>query len=466
MTQTQPTTFDPEAFAEILAAKCAPGVIDALARKPVFLPADIAPACFSGLFRPARYKIYYGGRGGSKCLKIGTKIIMADASLRKIEDVQKNDKVMGPDGKSRSVLNTTTGTSELYKVKQSPAIDYIVNSEHILSLKKSNCSKKPYEMLSSGKYRHPNGRYPSWPDITNIKVTEALKQSKRWAEHFRGYKCESLPFPEQEVKIDPYFLGVWLGDGTGRELRITTADKEIIDSCKKYAKSFGGNISVNGKSGNNAKDIGFLIKNGRVNPLWQKFKKYNLPNNKHVPAQYIYNSEQKRLALLAGFIDTDGWLKNNCYEIVQKSETLIRNIWLIANTLGFKTNLRKIKCTCGNNGKVGDYWALTISGNAWRIPVRIARKKINKKDCNPNKDFLVSKVEIESQGIGEYAGIGIDGDHLFLLEDGTVTHNSWSIARALINAAYKKPLRILCTREFQSSIADSVHRLISRHGII
>lgn len=38
---------------------------------------------------------------------------------------------------------------------------------------------------------------------------------------------------------------------------------------------------------------------------------------------------------------------------------------------------------------------------------------------------------------------------------------SWSIARALINLAYEKPLLILCTREFQSSIADSVHRLIS-----
>lgn len=37
---------------------------------------------------------------------------------------------------------------------------------------------------------------------------------------------------------------------------------------------------------------------------------------------------------------------------------------------------------------------------------------------------------------------------------------SWSIARALIKLAAEKPLRILCTREFQSSIGDSVYRLI------
>ena len=38
---------------------------------------------------------------------------------------------------------------------------------------------------------------------------------------------------------------------------------------------------------------------------------------------------------------------------------------------------------------------------------------------------------------------------------------SWTIATALIARAYSEPLRILCTREFQSSIADSVHRLLS-----
>ena len=38
---------------------------------------------------------------------------------------------------------------------------------------------------------------------------------------------------------------------------------------------------------------------------------------------------------------------------------------------------------------------------------------------------------------------------------------SHSFARALVKMAAEKPLRILCTREFQSSIADSVHRLIS-----
>jgi phage terminase large subunit len=38
---------------------------------------------------------------------------------------------------------------------------------------------------------------------------------------------------------------------------------------------------------------------------------------------------------------------------------------------------------------------------------------------------------------------------------------SWSIARHLVIDAAKRRLRVLCAREFQSSIADSVHRLLT-----
>jgi len=38
---------------------------------------------------------------------------------------------------------------------------------------------------------------------------------------------------------------------------------------------------------------------------------------------------------------------------------------------------------------------------------------------------------------------------------------SWSVARALLLLGYTKPLRILCVREIQKSISDSVHKLLS-----
>lgn len=38
---------------------------------------------------------------------------------------------------------------------------------------------------------------------------------------------------------------------------------------------------------------------------------------------------------------------------------------------------------------------------------------------------------------------------------------SWGFARALLIMAYQKPMRVMCAREFQNSIQESVHRLLS-----
>jgi len=59
------TGKSPEAFAAMLASKCAPGVIEKLVSKPFFSD-NIVPDCFVNFFTPARYKIYFGGRGGAK----------------------------------------------------------------------------------------------------------------------------------------------------------------------------------------------------------------------------------------------------------------------------------------------------------------------------------------------------------------------------------------------------------------
>lgn len=77
MTQPQPAEYDTDALAAILASKCAPGVLDGLTARPNLKTADIAPECFTGLFQPARYKIYFGGRGGAKSWSIARALVKA-----------------------------------------------------------------------------------------------------------------------------------------------------------------------------------------------------------------------------------------------------------------------------------------------------------------------------------------------------------------------------------------------------
>ena len=94
-------------------------------------------------------------------------------------------------------------------------------------------------------------------------------------------------------------------------------------------------------------------------------------------------------------------------------------------------------------------------------PVKLAKVLIA--NCKPGVvEKLISKPTFGSADIVPECFFGLFQQKRYKIYfGGRGGAKSWSIARALINAAYEKPLRILCTREFQSSIADSVHRLIS-----
>ena len=71
-----------------------------------------------------------------ECLKFGTEVIMADGSVRKIEDVKPGEYVMGPDGTPRHVLERHTGIDNLYRIKAgSGCDDQVVNSKHSIYYK-------------------------------------------------------------------------------------------------------------------------------------------------------------------------------------------------------------------------------------------------------------------------------------------------------------------------------------------
>lgn len=347
-----------------------------------------------------------GGRG---CEKPTQEVIMADLTIKQIKDIVAGDLVMGDDGTPRTVLATMKGRSEMFRVHQTSAEDYYVNDAHILSLRKSRASIA-------------EGRYNDYAEFTDMRVTEYRSKSKRFREHFRGYKIGSIPYKESEVKIDPYFLGVWLGDGTSIFPQITTPDEEIKQYLREYANTHGMRLSVNGEKGR-AQTLRLAKVGGLTNPLMDALRAYDLIDNKHIPQEYISNSEAVRLEVLAGLLDTDGHLDRNGYEITQNNEELARQIKFIADTLGFRTSI-SIKRAKINDKDCGEVYRVLINGDTWRIPCKVARKKVNSEAVHKNKDWRLSQLSIESAGEGDWCGICLDGNQRYLHSDGTVTHNS------------------------------------------
>jgi hypothetical protein len=353
---------------------------------------------------------------GMRCLGLGTEILMYDGTIKKIEDIHVGDLVMGLDSTPRKVLNVSRGKSKLYNVKQSCAIDYVINENHILSLKKA-------QSVKCSKYE----RYTDYPDVINISIKDYLNQTKKWKYFFRGYTAGLIHFKEQPAPIDPYLLGIWLGDGTKRCLKICSADKEIVDWLKNYAVENDLLINEYRKKNSLAGDytLSKEVKTFRhVNPTWEEFKKLNLVQNKHIPQCYISNSKEIRLKILAGLLDTDGTYVNHGYEITLANARLAKDVKRLADTLGYRTHLRKRKTICQNKHFKGIAWRLSIHGNVWEIPCKIKRKKYKYTGTISNKENNLSSIKVKSIGFGEYAGITVNKDNLFCLADGTATHNS------------------------------------------
>lgn len=361
-----------------------------------------------------------GGRG---CETPDAPVLMADMTVKKIKDIEIGEYVMGDDFSPRLVLNVCRGRSQMYRVHQTSAEDYYVNEEHILTIKKSGSAKADKGNLTrKGTFRRPNGKYPDYGDVVDMNVLEYAGKSRRFRDNFRGFKAGSIPYKENEVDIEPYLLGLWLGDGTAHFPNITTPDEEIHEYLLDYCQR--NNMDLNGEWENGAYHFR-LVGDGKIghNPFLNGLNSYKLIDNKHIPQCYISNSEKVRIELLAGLLDTDGNMQVNGYEIIQKSRTLAEQIKLVADTLGFRTSINEKSAKIGDKD-YGIYYRVCINGDVWRIPCRVKRKQVKRENCRKNKDWRLSQLSIEPIGIGDWCGIQLDGNQRYLHSDGTVMHNS------------------------------------------
>jgi hypothetical protein len=325
-------------------------------------------------------------------------------------------------------------------------------------------------------------------DIIDIKLEDYMNLSnynKRSLMMVNNTKC--INWEKKDVPIDPYIFGAWLGDGDHNGHGFTTIDEDIVkafalwadtinaeithhpnsgrDDCYHYGirrKGSGNVSSIGDKNNNSATCIACVASKEKnnfacdwyfeksettvnygetqtgsmrsdLNPFKELLKKHNLYKNKHIPDSYIFNDEDCRLRLLAGFIDTDGCIKQNeiapSIEISQSDRlhaTLIDKLDFIAQSLGFATSITfssndKLTKT-GLNGKMKN---LRIFGNdLHRIPTLLKRKQINRDVIRTRKTMHFSSFVVNPVGKGEFYGWSIDGNERFLLGNFVVTHNS------------------------------------------
>lgn len=350
--------------------------------------------------------------GMGKCLHINTPIMMYDGTIKMVQDVKVGDILMGDDSTPRNVLTLARGREQMYEIIPHKGDSYIVNESHILSLKWTTSKGKNIKKYA----------------IQDISVLDYLKLCKTYRGYLKGYKVPII-FPKKEVKIDPYLLGYWLGDGSSRHTGISTQEscvlKHLSSNCfqNKHPTLY---LQYTGDKYDYRINSIEPIKKGRKrNELMEYLREYNLIQNKHIPHDYKCNDRNTQLELMAGILDADGSNHDNGYDIIQKNEKLIDDIIFVARSLGFAAYKSKCKKSCMYKGekREGTYYRTYIHGNGLdEIPVKCIRKKVAPR--RQIKDPLNTGIKIKKLGVDDYYGFEIDGNRRFVMGDFTVTHNT------------------------------------------
>ena len=435
----------------------------------------------------------------SGCFAEDTPVLTWEGMIKMAQDVKVGDVLIGDDGEKRTVQDICQGIDQLYKISQLNGDDYVVNSKHTLVFKhtgektiswiqKEQCWKmnwfdhdvkkrKSKTIRTSDKISKEDALKEMelfkttlrFPTTIEIMVEDYMKFPASTKTMLKGYKSRGVNWPYQHVDVDPYMIGLWIGDGINNGMEFAAdgdADPEIIhyliDWCNKNdaelvhdaaykfrvrrrMHSNGRKAMARGSSCETCKGCEFkkcvlcdlpdqccveeITYTLQTNPLKALLDKYNMVKNKHIPEEYMVNSREVRLGVLAGLCDSDGCSTNNGKRMVinQVNENIAKQISQLARTLGFVVNVTKsehknVKWPGQEAKDYADIYAINLSGEfLYEIPTKLPRKKCV--GTLSNKDYMRTNIEVVPVHVGTYYGWRLDGNHRFVAPDFTVYKN-------------------------------------------
>jgi len=124
------------------------------------------------------------------CLDPNTFVRMWDKSIKKAKYIKENDKLMGDDSTSRTVLKTVSGNDKMYLINLNNGLKYTVNQQHILTLYKSSLG------------------------VVDIYLKDYIALSKEEQDCYKSIvKCYKNEKIDEYVDFSVTFKGVWEFNG-------------------------------------------------------------------------------------------------------------------------------------------------------------------------------------------------------------------------------------------------------------
>lgn len=263
-----------------------------------------------------------------------------------------------------------------------------------------------------------------------VKRKEGDKRSASYSYKYRVPLNDPIEWPERDLQINPYLLGVLLGDGclcvNTPQVSIGDLDrdatlanlKECIPSYIELRKCRSANFSWN------LTDVASVGKGGRrPNRLMSALAGLELrgrrSGDKFIPPSYLQSSVSQRLHLLQGLLDTDGCCSDGHIYFDSTSPQLATDVVALVRSLGGYAQSRKVKHP---EGRV-DSNRVSIRPLNNACMFRLERKQRKVRPLSRKEGKYIVKVEMV--GIANMQCIRTSApDGLYITDDFTVTHNT------------------------------------------
>ncbi len=434
------------------------------------------------------------------CQPKGSKVLMANGDYKNIEDVKEGDLVLSPQQNGSNVFSKVLKTYDWFSKKTYDVCE--LNRNHRLLYSCSHNHEIPVNVKA-----HPriNGERLSKDSYWKVKHYEAEDYFKL-SNSFKTNITTPTMFAidkykdRKDCEIEPYTLGVFLGDGSfmsfrkknnnyigsgyngrygkhkgnwlKRVLRITSNDVEIINEISKFYPI----MSITTDKRTTAKNYLFSVKEAFSKILTKYGLEGKGSGEKFIPKEALLSSLEYRKRLLAGLIDTDGYYSNGGYEFTLKSKALIEGIRNLVYSIGGRCGeIRKVRKGIKKLNFVGTYYRINFYVGDIKLPIKLKRK-IRDIPCfylSPNRVSIEVK-----QNVGKQVyGFTLDSkSHWYVTDNFVITKNSGKTVKGIITCSYIDPtfnLSRICfsADEFKNAVMNAKqHQAVmfdeAHHGLL
>ncbi|MFE7900108.1 helicase-related protein [Streptomyces sp. NPDC057424] len=386
------------------------------------------------------HRLLQGEVGSGKAQPLDS-LVLTPTGFRRMGDLRVGDEVVVPDGEIALIDGVfPQGERDVWRIVLSDGSSVECDDEHLWIVG-----------TSCGWHR---GQAPKVMATREIRLdTFQADGSSKW------YIPVAKPVDlggDAGLPLDPYLLGVLLGDGSfRRNLRLSTVDAEIHDAVAAAVAPACRTVPVRGAP------CGFTIQlmeraGGMRNPVIQALRELDLwgvtSHGKFVPDDFKNASIKDRLALLQGLMDADGTVDadGTSISLCSASRRLAEDVAWLVRSLGGRARVLPKKSAYNVSVALPDEYA----------PFRLARKAGRVRPMPKCNTFRRGIRAVEYVGRKPVQCISVaHPGHAYVTDNFTVTHNTMVALRAMLavvdaggQAAMLAPTEVLAQQHHRSIV--------------